>query len=192
MLLRQSESAAARRTRMFVLRQTDGVTPFTSAISGADVQLCKAGAALGNAVGAATNLSSSGLYKLVLDATDVDTLGELVLQVVKTGVQSLVLSLGQVVPWDPYDAVRAGLTALRPDAQLIGHAVTGTLTAGSFSTDLVLASGSLANEAHCRFITGALTGQIQKITGYTGGVLSFTQPFTSAPANLDTFVVVND
>jgi len=98
------------------------------------------------------------------------------------------------VAFDPFDTVRMGLTGIRPDAVLVGQAISGTLTASSFTTNLTIPSGALAGEAHLRFlgnITAALAGQVQKITSYSGGLVAFSAPFTTAPANLDQFVIVN-
>lgn len=126
-------------------------------------------------------------------AGDLSVLGDTVIRISAAGMKTREI-LVEVVAYDRADAVRLGLTGLRPDAVLIGQAVTGTLTSNAFSTNLTLPAGQLANEAHCRFlgnVTAALAGQVQKITGYAGGVLSFTVPFSTAPANLDQFVIIN-
>lgn len=195
MMIPKSIATAALRTRSFVVRQNDGITPYTGSLSGADVQLSKAGGANVNAVGAATLLNATtGRYKIVLDPTDIDTDGELVLEVVKTGVQSLVLSLGQVVDLNPYDAIRAGLTGIRPDAELIGTVTSGTLTATAFSTNLTIPSGQLAGVAYWRWlgnVTSALAGQVQKITAYTSGLVTVGTAFSTAPSIGDQGEVVN-
>lgn len=124
-------------------------------------------------------------------AGDLSVLGDTVIRISAAGMATREI-LVEVVAFDRTDGVRMGLTGLRPDAVLIGHAVTGTLSPTAFSTDLVLPSGALQNEAHCRFTGGALAGQVQRITGYTAGVLSFASPgFSTSPANADPFVVVN-
>lgn len=195
MMIPKSIATAALRTRYFVLKQSDGITPFTGSLSGADVRLGKAGSVPANAVGVATLVNSvTGLYKLVLDTTDIDTDGELVLEVVKTGVQSIEFSLGQVVEVNVYDAVRFGMTGIRPDAVLTGAVTAGSISTTSFPTNLTVPTGALAGEAHLRFtgnITAALAGQVQKITGYTAGVMTFTSAFSTAPVATDTFVIVN-
>jgi hypothetical protein len=123
-------------------------------------------------------------------ASDVNVYGPTVFVFTASGMETR-REVVDVVAHDPYDPIRAGLTALRPDPILVGAAVTGTLTAAAFTTNLAIASNALKNEAHCRFVTGALAGEVQKITGYAAGVLSFTAGFSAAPANLDAFVVVN-
>lgn len=123
-------------------------------------------------------------------AVDVDVLGVAMIRISATGMEPREIPV-DVVAYDPYDAIRAGLTGIRPDAILTAHAVTGTLTASAFTTDLALVAGSLQNEAHFRFVTGTLAGQVQKIATFAGGILSFTQPFTGAPANNDLGVIVN-
>lgn len=180
MFLRQSEPTAAFRTRMFVLKASDGVTAFTSALSGSDLQLSKAGAVLGNAVGAATHLAN-GLYKLVLDVTDLDSLGELVLVVVKTGVQSIALSLGQVTPTNPYSPRYSGTVA------------AGTLSASSFPSTATSAAADHWRDSLCRFITGGLAGQVRRINGNsTSGVLTLApDAFNGAPSVSDIFELIN-
>lgn len=123
-------------------------------------------------------------------ASDLNGLGVAVIRISATGMEPREIPV-DVVAYDPYDAIRAGLTGLRPDAVLVGTAVTGTLAATTFSTSLSIPNGQLANEAHCRFVSGALAGQVQKITGYVSGVLSFAIGFSAAPANGDQFVIVN-
>lgn len=181
MKLRQNEPTPALRTRMFVLKASDGVTPFTGALAGADVQLSKAGSGLANAVGVATNIASIGLYKLVLDITDLDTQGELVMAVVKTGVQTMVLSLGQVTPRNPYSP------------QFFGSVLAGTLTAGSFTSTATSAIADHWKDSLCRFITGALAGQVRKIgnNSTTGLLTVLPDPFNSAPAVNDIFELIN-
>jgi hypothetical protein len=124
-------------------------------------------------------------------ATDLNVLGIAVIRISATGMEPREIPV-DVVAYDPYDAIRAGLTALRPDAVLVAAAAAGTLTATSFTSTLTLAVGQLANEAHCRFVSGALAGQVQKITGYAaGGLLSFANGFSAAPVAGDQFVIVN-
>lgn len=194
MLIRQSESTAALRTLSVVLKQSDGVTPFTGTISAAEFQLRKAGGSLGNATGTATLTdAATGEFLMVLAQADCDTLGQLVIRVVKTGVQSWLERL-QVVAFNANDAIRMGMTALRPDAILIGTVTAGTLTTTSFSNNLTIPSGALAGDAHVRFLgntTAALAGQLQKISAYTAGLITVAAALSVAPAIGDQFVIVN-
>lgn len=171
MFLQQSAPTAALRTRLFVLRASDGVTPYTSALAGADVQLSKAGAALANAAGAATHLAS-GLYALVLATGDLDTLGELVLAVVKTGVQSMILSLGQVISEDPYAP------------SYYSAVVAGTLTTTVFTCDRQEADANHWAGALWEWVSGANKGSVKPISAssFAGGKTTVTTTaFTTAP-----------
>ncbi len=126
-------------------------------------------------------------------AADINVLGTAIIRISATGMEPREIPV-DVVAHDPYDTVRLGLTAVRPDAVLSGAVVSGTLTTTSFSTNLTVPNGALANEAHVRFtgnVTAALAGQVQKITGYTGGVVTVTAPFSVAPAVGDVVVVIN-
>lgn len=138
-----------------------------------------------------TNAQGSCYY--TPGATDLNSLVDTIIRISAPGMVTREI-LVEVVAYDRDDGVRMGLTGLRPDAVLVGNAVTGTLTASAFTTNLTIPSGALAGEAHLRFlgnITAALNGQVQKITSYTGGLVSFAAPFSTAPANLDQFVIVN-
>jgi hypothetical protein len=69
----------------------------------------------------------------------------------------------------------------------------GTLTATDFTTDLTATTADTYKDAFVRFVTGTLSGQVKKCTGYavTGGHLTFTTGFTGAPAAGDLFAIVN-
>ena len=138
-----------------------------------------------------SNAAGCGYY--LPSAGDLSVLGEAIIVITATGMFRRAIPV-DVVAYDPYDTVRLGLTALRPDAMLVGAVIAGTLTATSFPTNLTIANGQLANEAHLRFlgnVTAALAGQVQKITGWIGGVATFTVGFSAAPAIGDQFVIVN-
>lgn len=167
-IFRQAEPIVALRTVTFRLKASDGVTNFTGALSGADVQLSKAGSALANAAGVATHLSN-GLYKLVLDVADLDTPGEIELEIAKTGVQGLGYVLG-TVERRFFATVAAGAT--------VTAFPTNRTEAADFWKDLLVTA-----------ITGACTGQTKKVGGFatTGGVFTMAtgEAFTTALANGD-------
>lgn len=93
------------------------------------------------------------------------------------------------------------LVDVKPDAPLIATVASGSLTAASFPVTFTIGgvavsipTGQLAGEAHLRFIgnvTAALAGTVQKITGFSGGVVSFSAAFPTAPAVGDVSVIVN-
>lgn len=196
MFIQQNEATASFRTFSLVVTSSDGVTPYNGTLSGSDLTIFKAGVSAGNLAGTATlTTAATGKYKIVLAQGDCDTLGELEIAVVKTGVQSIEYVFGQVVPWDPFDGVRLGQTALRSDAKLIGTVASGTITASSFPTNLTIPDGQLGGVALIRFlgnITAALAHQVQRATTLAGGRLSFDTGFSTAPAVGDQFVLVDD
>jgi hypothetical protein len=69
--------------------------------------------------------------------------------------------------------------------------VDGAPTAADFDTGIV-AANSFHDDAVLIFISGALTGQAKPITTFSaaGGNVAFDEPFTSAPANGDTFIIL--
>lgn len=75
-----------------------------------------------------------------------------------------------------------------------GTAVTGTLTASSFTTSLTESIADYWKDALLLFTTGNLKGQIKKVSAYTvtGGILTLSSAFTGAPSNGDRFVLVNE
>lgn len=95
------------------------------------VTLSKNGAAFGAAAGAVSEIGG-GWYALAGNATDLNTLGDLLIHATATGADP-VDDRYCIVPWNPFDAVRLGLTAL-PNATagtngglaLVGSAMTLT------------------------------------------------------------------
>jgi len=110
MLIKQSESTAARRTVYFTAVNTADDSAYTSTLSGADIQVSKAGGAESNSSGTATHIAT-GLFKYVMTAGECDTLGEVSIRLAKSGVYNDVRTVN-VVPWDPYSATSLGLTNL--------------------------------------------------------------------------------
>lgn len=110
MLIKQSESTAARRTVYFTAVNTADDSAYTSTLSGADIQVSKAGGAESNSAGTATHIAT-GLFKYVMTAGECDTLGEVSIRLAKSGVYNDVRTVN-VVPWDPYSASSLGLSNL--------------------------------------------------------------------------------
>jgi len=111
-LLQISEATAAqRRILVYLVDDTDGKTPETSVtISAGDVKISKNGAAEANHGGTLTELAT-GTYYYEFSQSELDTAGFVQFKLIKSGVRTFVKEV-QVVPFDPYDAVRMGLTAL--------------------------------------------------------------------------------
>lgn len=111
MLIKQSEATAARRTVVLgPFANTSDDSAYTSALSGADLKISKAGGAFANSTGTATHLEA-GYFAYVLTASECDTLGELVIRCAKTGVYPDAKAV-QVVAFDPCAATNLGLTNL--------------------------------------------------------------------------------
>lgn len=135
----------------YFLDSTDGNTEETAlSIANTDIKLWKAGATtLANKnSGGATHISN-GIYYAVLDATDTDTLGPLVLFVHVTGSLPVRLEC-EVMPANVYESLIAGtewleattlrndvtvsgatITVRKPDGATTQYTKTGTFTAGA-------------------------------------------------------------
>jgi len=110
MLIKQSESAAARRTVYFTAVNTADDSAHTSTLSGADIRVSKAGGSESNSSGTATHIAT-GLFKYVLTADECDTLGEVSIRLAKAGVYNDVRVVN-IVAFDPYTGSDLGLTNL--------------------------------------------------------------------------------
>lgn len=133
MIITKDEATAAQRTLVFyAVDATDGFTPETGIdfSDAGDVKLSKAGAALANAAGVVTELAS-GLYKLVLDAADVDTLGLLTILITNAGVRPVVAHV-QVTALDLNTATvnpgANGITAATIAADAVNELQSGLAT----------------------------------------------------------------
>lgn len=135
----------------YFLDSTDGNTEETAlSIANTDIKLWKAGATtLANKnSGGATHISN-GVYYAVLDATDTDTLGPLVIFVHVTGSLPVRLEC-EVLPANVYESLIAGtewleattlrndvlvsgatITVRKPDGATTQYTKTGTFTAGA-------------------------------------------------------------
>lgn len=110
MLIKQSESTAARRTIYFTAVKTADDTAYTDALTGADIKISKAGGAEADSTGTATHIAT-GLYKYELAAAEVNTLGEVSIRLAKSGVYNDVRVVN-VVAFDPCSATSLGLSNL--------------------------------------------------------------------------------
>lgn len=112
-LLQQSEGTAAQRRLFFqAVDATNGIDAETG-LTGAG-RISKNGAATAASSATITEIDSTnmpGRYFIELTAAEVDTLGIIVFRF-KDAACAEVIVHAQVVPWDPYDAVRQGMTAL--------------------------------------------------------------------------------
>lgn len=152
MTIRLKQSTASQEVPLgYFVDSTDGNTEETAlSIANTDIKLWKAGAtSLANKnSGGATHISN-GIYYAVLDATDTDTLGPLVIFVHVTGSLPVRLEC-EVMPANVYESLIAGtewleattlrndvlvsgatITVRKPDGTTTQYTKTGTFTAGA-------------------------------------------------------------
>ncbi len=135
----------------YFLDSTDGNTEETAlSIANTDIKLWKAGAtSLANKNSGGATHMANGLYYAVLDATDTDTLGPLVIFVHVAGALPIRLEC-RVMPANVYEALVTGtewleattlrndvvisgatITVQKPDGATTQYTKTGTFTAGA-------------------------------------------------------------
>lgn len=135
----------------YFLDSTDGNTEETAlSIANTDIKLWKAGAtSLANKNSGGATHMANGLYYAVLDATDTDTLGPLVIFVHVAGALPVRLEC-RVMPANAYEALVTGtewlevttlrndvsisgttITVQKPDGSTTQYTKTGTFTAGA-------------------------------------------------------------
>lgn len=124
----KDEATAAERTVMFFLTNSADGTPATGkTIATTDFKISKNGAAFGNAAGTVTEMSL-GWYKMVFDAADLDTAGDLACE------------LSGEAGVDPIHCVHR--------VQLLDHnlaAVAATVAAGALATNSITAAAVKAD-----------------------------------------------
>ena len=196
-----------------IVDATDASAETGLTISQSDVLLWKhggGGLSAKNESSAATH-RSNGLYTVPLDATDTNTLGQLIVNVAEAGT---LVYRGEymVVPANVYDSMfgsdklqvdavelnsvaasaanleRSASTILRGTVTNSGHTPTTTAFKAS---DITEATDDHFIGRVVIFTSGALLRQASVITDYTGSTSVYTvAALTEAPANSDTFVIV--
>lgn len=141
--IKQSESTAARRQIYFVAKDVNNPSQPKTGITwaAADIQVSKNGGAAANSAGTVTEVDSTnfpGLYYYQATSTEVNTLGSILLNFKNTAMVAQIQEI-TIVAYDPFDAVRLGLTAL-PNAT--ANAAGGLMTAGT-GTNQISASGGI-------------------------------------------------
>ncbi len=123
------------------------------------VNLSKNGGAFSPASGAVSEIGN-GWYSLAGNSTDRNTVGELSIYATANGADSF-YGKYVIVPWDPFDAVRLGMTAL-PNAN--AEASGGLPTIGTGSGQINLTSGRADSDV--KAINSSLTSasNLQKST----------------------------
>lgn len=195
----------------YFVDSSDGNTEETGlTIANTDIKLWKAGATtLANKnSGGATHISN-GIYYAVLDATDTDTLGSLVIFVHVAGALPVRLEC-VVLAANVYDSIIGGGDILDTNTAAInestaaaeqlaksaavivsGAAAAGTLSTTQMTTNLTEATNDHYNGRIVIWTSGALLGQATAITDYDGATKKITYTaVTEAPSAADTFVIV--
>lgn len=160
LLLQKDEATAAqRRIPFYLVDATDGYTPETSVtISAGDLKISKNGGGESNHAGTWAEVAG-GLYYYIADAGELDTLGFLSLRLSKSGIRVFV-AVAQVVAFDPYDSVRAGLTALPAAA---AEAAGGLFTRGTGAGQINQAANGQVDSRAVAVETGAIAEMSQGI-----------------------------
>lgn len=141
----------------------------------------------------------NGYYTLELTAANLNYTGRASLTIHDTDVHLPVFHEYQILPEETYDAMFSGtptwLTNLTASASAIitGTAITGTLTATSFTTSLTTgyATDELVNRSIVFYDDASNAGCAGVITSSSsGGLIGITSGIATAPANTDKFVIV--
>jgi hypothetical protein len=158
--IKQSESTAAHRTIHLQAINTADDSPYTGALSGADLKILKNDGAEADSAGTATH-EGGGRFSYVFTAGEVDTYGVVSARINKSGVFSDVFP-AVVVAYDPYAPSNLGLTNL--DASIASRLASATYAAPTAlltSTDGVETGLTLQ---------GALRLMVASVAGRRSGV----------------------
>ncbi|MBI2818113.1 MAG: hypothetical protein HYX72_14355 [Acidobacteria bacterium] len=139
------------------------------------VQISKDGAGFADIAGAVSEIGTSGRYQFTLTAAEMDA-GWVHVKIEKSGVI------------DPVD-IQIG-TDGRPSGTVQTDAGNSTT---NFKTDLASGVDEFWKDCLVVFTSGALEGQVKKVTGYAGTTKSISvgSEFTAPPSAGDRFVLVN-
>lgn len=148
-LLRQNQSGLP--LLFLMLDSTDHVSPKTGLVSGSTltVSISKAGSAFAAPAGAVSELGS-GWYQIAGNSTDSNGLGPLIIHATGTGADPTDM-VYNVVSFDPYDAVRMGMTSLPAvtAGQINGlpltNAVSGKVAVSSLDANVITATAIATN-----------------------------------------------
>lgn len=179
--IKLSESTAVRRQIYFVAKDINSPsqpkTGLAATWAAADIQVSKNGAAAANSAGTVTEVDATnfpGLYYYQATATEVNTLGSILLNFKNASMVAQTQEVA-VVAFDPYDAVRMGLTAL-PNAN--ANAAGGLLTAGTGTNQINTTTGGVDVRKWLGTAPNALSA--------AGNVKTDIEEWRAAvPANLD-------
>lgn len=183
--LSQSDPRATYRRVYFTCVDTAALQTYlqSSDMSTFTVKISKnGGSAAAVAAAAPTQVDATnakGLFYVELAIADISTAGKAVLLITNTGGTK---------------TMEPRFIELTIQQAFFATATTGTLTATSFLTDRAETTVDFWKDALALFLTGALTGQVKKIGGYSGSkviTLATGLTYTSAPANGDVCQIIN-
>lgn len=185
------QSTAYTRT-FFLVSSTDHLSAKTGAT--ATVNLSKAGGSFAAAGGSVAEIAN-GWYKVSLNTTDTNTLGDLAFHITASGADDTDF-VDQVVSFDTQDANALGLARL--DAAISSRMATFTLPAnftslaidGSGRVDLSKWLGAAPNA----LISGRVDANAQVVgdkTGYTVSTVSDKTGYSLAASGLDAISVTD-
>lgn len=143
-------------------------------IAATDIQISKDGGSFSNATNAASEIGSTGRYKVDLTAAEMDAVSVHV-KIVKSGM-------------DDVDVI------LNTEQYSSGSVVAdGSNAAGMFKTDLASAASDHWKDSLLLFSSGTLSGQVKKIGSYNGSTkfVTLSSPFTATPSAGDRFLLIN-
>lgn len=153
-----SGTAAYRRLYFITVDKTALQTRLTDAgISTFTVRVSKNGAASAAATNAPVEVDATnmpGLWYIELTATEVNTLGHVAVRVSATEIEPREME-AEIVAWNPYDSVRAGLTAL-PNAA--AEAAGGLYTRGTGAGQINQSANGMADANVVRWINSVPNG----------------------------------
>lgn len=168
----------------YFVDSTDGNTEETGlTIANTDIKVWKSGATtLANKnSGGATHISN-GIYYAVLDATDTDTLGPLIVFVHVSGALAVRVEC-VVLPANNFDSGIAGTDVLQVDVtQWLGTAAATPTVAGVPEVDVTHAGGSAVSAS-----SGLLNANVTQISGdatSADNLESYTDGTTPMPVNV--------
>jgi hypothetical protein len=144
------------------------------AFASGDAKISKDGGSFVNTTNAPAEIGTTGVYALTLTAAEMDAAWIHVL-VQKTGMQP---------------SNTRGATTGNPSGSVVAN---GSNTGLTFCTDLAATATDHYKDAFLMFTSGALAGQVHKVTAYNGSTkfVTFTTAFSAAPSAADRFIIIN-
>lgn len=175
----------------------NGVTGLTPS-----VVLSKNGTTFVNASGSVSEIGN-GWYALAGHVADRSSLGELVFKATANNADSFETKY-TIVPFDPFDSVRLGLTSLPNasagasfglpinDAVIFGSVSSAPTTTGFLGNSELSATDNIYQNAVLAFTSGSLKGISRKIASYIGSTktISLSSGLAIAPSVNDPFIII--